>query len=266
MTNQKNIFFYHNHNPNIAEKLLNLQETVERFGFMIVSDYEDADIIASVGGDGAFLQAVRKTRYRQDCLYIGIAVGNTRGLYCDFHIDQIHDIIDLTSLEQIEVRKYPVIEVRVNGEGSFYCLNEFTIRSGIIKTFVLDIFIDGNHFETFRGDGLVISTPTGSAAYSKSLKGAVIDPLLPCFQVTEVASLNNNTFRSLGSPLVLTGNRTVTLRVVEDDNDHPSMAMDNEALSIRKVEEVQVTLSEKRVHTIRLEDNSFWDKIKRMFL
>ena len=82
----------------------------------------------------------------------------------------------------------------------------------MIKTLVLDVFIDDLHFETFRGDGMVIATPTGSTAYSKSLKGAVIDPLLPCMQVSELASLNNNMYRTLGSPFILSDDRKLVLK------------------------------------------------------
>ena len=56
------------------------------------------------------------------------------------------------------MRKYPTIEVDVDGSTSFHCLNEFSLRSSIIKTFVVDVHVDDLYFETFRGDGLVVST------------------------------------------------------------------------------------------------------------
>ncbi|MCJ7839715.1 NAD kinase [Lederbergia sp. NSJ-179] len=266
MDKRNNIYFFHKNNKEITEKIMNLQEAAERYGFNVVNDYRQANIIASIGGDGMFLQAVRKTGFRQDCLYAGIAVGSNQGLYCDFHIDNIHDMIDAATTEQVEVRRYPTIQVNIDGEGSFLCLNEFTIRSGIIKTFVMEVFIDGLHFETFRGDGLVIATPTGSTAYNKSIRGAVVDPLLPCLQVTELASLNNNQYRTLGSPFILSEDRSLQLKVVQDGNDYPSMGMDNEALSIQHVEKVDIQLSKKQIKTIKLKNNSFWEKVKRTFL
>lgn len=139
---------------------------------------------------------------------------------------------------EIEVRKYPTIQVDVDGSTSFHCLNEFSLRSSIIKTFVVDVHVDDLYFETFRGDGLVVSTPTGSTAYNKSLHGAVVDPLIPCFQVSELASLNNNTYRTLGSPFILNHERTLTLKLRPDGNDYPVIGMDNEALSIKQVEKL----------------------------
>ncbi len=116
---RNNIYFFHKNDTDLAEKLMKLQEAAERHGFNIVSDYRKANVIASIGGiggDGMFLQAVRKTGFRQDCLYAGIAVGTNQGLYCDFHIDNIHDMIDAATMEQIEVRRYPTIEVNIDGE------------------------------------------------------------------------------------------------------------------------------------------------------
>jgi len=268
---RKNVYFFYKHtfyqkNKQIAEKVAVLHETARRYGFDIVEDDKKAHIIASIGGDGTFLQAVRRTGFRQDALYVGIADDPFRGLYCDFHMEDLHEMIEAMTMKQIEVRKYPVIQINIDRETPFYCLNEFTIRSAIIKTLVLDVFIDGLHFETFRGDGMVIATPTGSTAYNKSVRGAVVDPLLPCLQVSEMASLNSNRYRTLGSPFLLSGHRTLKLQVAQEGNDYPTMGMDNEALSVQHVQEIEIKLSDKYIKTVKLKNNSFWEKVKRTFL
>ena len=187
-----------------------------------------------------FLQAVRKTGFRQDCLYAGISTSGKHSLYCDFHYNNLYEMTQAIRDSKLEVRRYPLIEVTIDEHRPFYCLNEFSIRSNIIRTFVLDVIIDDKLFETFLGDGLIISTPTGSTAYNKSVNGAVVDPLLNCFQVTELASVNNNKYRTLGSPFILSGERKLKLRVHQDGNDFPLMAADNEALGIRKVENIEL--------------------------
>jgi len=266
MEERKDIYFFYKKDPKINEKVHVLIDLVERYGFTVVPTQEEANIIVSLGGDGMFLQAVRKSGFRQDCLYAGISLDGSEGLYCDFHINDLHHMVDAMTMEKIEVRKYPVIEANIDGEDSFYCLNEFTIRSGIIKTLVLDVLIDGFLFETFRGDGMVISTPTGSTAYNKSIHGAVVDPLLPCIQVTEMGSLNNNIYRTLGSPFILSGERKLKLKVVPDGNVFPTMGMDNEAVGLQKVETVEIQLTDQVIRTIKLKDNSFFEKVKRTFL
>src|SRR5699024_4946034 len=127
---------------------------------------------------------------------------------------------------QLEVRKFPLITVQVNNRAPFHCLNEVSLRSAITKTIVIDVHIANHYFETFRGDGLIVSTPTGSTGYNKSTHGAVIDPKIPCFQISELASLNNNRYRTLGSSFVLNQNRKLTLDVAQDGNDHPVIGLD----------------------------------------
>jgi NAD+ kinase len=266
MNDRRNLYFYTLKDSTTLRKVEELQELAKRYEFNLVNHSKDANIIVSVGGDGAFLQAVRNTGFREDCLYAGISTTGSLSMYCDFYIDDTSKMIDAMMKEQVEVRRYPTIKVTVDGQSTFHCLNEFSIRSGIIKTFVMDVFIDDLHFETFRGDGMVIATPTGSTAYNKSVNGAVVDPMLPCMQVSELASLNNNRYRTLGSSFILSGNRKLNLHIVQDGNDYPSMGIDNEALGIRHVREVELSLSERKIKTVKLKDNSFWEKVKRTFL
>ena len=85
-------------------------------------------------------------------------------------------------------------------------------------------------------------------------------------QITELGSLNNNQYRTLGSPFIINSDKTLTLIVGKEGNEHPIMAIDNEALSIRQVEKIQINLSDKKIKTIKLKDNTFWHKVKRNFL
>lgn len=266
MSERTHIYIYSKHDDSSLKNKNTLSETIARFGFSVVEDDCDANIIISLGGDGSFLQAVRKTGFRQDCLYAGISTTGSLGMYCDFHFHDLDSMIKDVQNAEIEVRRYPILQVFVDDNPPFYCLNEFSIRSNIIKTFVLDVFIDNLHFETFRGDGMIIATPTGSTAYSKSVNGAVVDPLLPCIQVSELASVNSNKYRTLGASFILSGKRDLTLKLHQNGNVFPTMGMDNESLSIQHVETVKVQLSDHVVKTVKLKNNSFWEKVKRTYL
>ncbi|MEW9051750.1 MAG: NAD kinase [Neobacillus sp.] len=266
MGHRRNIHFYSHLDMKTLKSETKLEEYVQYYGLTMVADHRDANIIASIGDDGTFLQAVRKTGFREDCLYAGISTKDSLSMYCDFKLTESSKMVEAAANEDMEVRRYPLIDVNVDGQGTFLCLNEFSIRSAIIKTFELDVFIDDIHFETFRGDGMIVATPTGSTAYNKSVNGAVVDPLLPCMQVSEVASINNNKYRTLGGSFILSGDRSLTLKVLSFGNEHPTMGMDNEALSIRHVDKIQIKLSDKRIKTLKLKDNSFWEKVKRTFL
>jgi NAD+ kinase len=263
---RRNIYFSYKKEPDLINHVEELKQLAVEHQFTIVPHHSQANIIVSLGGDGSFLQAVRKTGFREDCLYVGISTHSSLSLYCDFHIEDKAKMIEAMNTKQLEVRRYPTISVTIDDTSSFYCLNEVSIRSGIIKTFVMDVYIDDLHFETFRGDGMLVATPTGSTGYNKSVNGAVVDPMLPCLQVSELASLNNNRYRTLGSSFILSGERTLTLDVTQDGNDYPVIGMDNEAVSVRHVHKLVVRLADKKIKTVKLKDNSFWEKVKRTFL
>lgn len=266
MTNRRNIYLFHAKNEQMADNVNLLEKLAQQYSFEIVKDFSKANIIVSIGDDGTFLQAIRKTGFRDDCLYAGVSTTGNLNMYCDFQIEDIDKMIGALTSTQIEVRKYPVIDIQLDDQPYLYALNELSIRTSVIKTFVMDIFIDQLHFETFRGDGIIVATPTGSTAYNRSVNGAVVDPLLPCFQVSEIASINNNTYRTLGSSFILSSDRTLTVHLGENGTSYPIIGLDNEALSIRNVEKIKVRLSGKVIKTVKLKDNSFWEKVKRTFL
>lgn len=264
---QRNRLFFYCQKDGITEKFLErLIHEAREHGFEPVPHHEEANIIISVGGDGTFLQAVRQSRFRQNALYAGINTTKNSSLYCDFDLHSFDDFLHTILNEEMEVRKFPVITTKVNDSTPFYCLNELTIRSTIVKTIVINVYIDNKYFETFRGDGLVVATPTGSTGYNKSANGAVVDPLLPSFQVSEIDSLNNNDYRTLGSSFILSKNRHLQLEVIEQGNDHPIVSFDNEAFPIRKINNIEVYMEDLVVKTIKLKNNTYWDRVRRMFL
>ena len=266
MGERRNIFFYYKYGQEMMDKVNTLKENSANYGFDLVEDHRKANIIVSVGDDGTFLQAVRKTGFREDCLYAGISLNKQLNMYCDFYINDPENMIKAVTRPVIEVRKYPTIEVTIDNGVSFDCLNECSLRSALIKTLAIDVQIDDILFETFRGDGMIISTPTGSTAYNKSVNGAVVDPLLDCMQVSEIASMNNNHYRTLGSSFILGPNRTLSLQVRDIENDYPIIGTDNEAMSVRSIDRLEIKLSGRYIKTVKLRNNSFWEKVQRTFL
>ena len=73
MTNRMNTFIYSKHDKDSRSKKSMVEDALTHEGFTMTDDFNSANIIISIGGDGSFLQAVRKTGFRQDCLYAGIS-------------------------------------------------------------------------------------------------------------------------------------------------------------------------------------------------
>lgn len=266
MINYKSVYFYAPHGEETEEIRKELSELFSRLGINTIESDEEADIIASLGGDGAFLQAVRRSNFREDCVYLGIAIDNARYFYVDFHYQDIKSLEEAFEKDDIDVRKYPALEVKVNDNKPSYCLNEFTLRSSIVRTIKMDVYINDFLFEQFNGDGILVSTPTGSTGYNKSIGGAVVDPLIHAMQVTELASVNNNTHRTLGTSFLLNKDRPLTLLIDKNTDYYPVMSLDNEALSVRNTEKVELRMSDKLIKTLKLKNNTFWHKTQRNFL
>lgn len=266
MTNFKTVYIYAPHAKEREAVKPQLHTLFKRLNIEIVDDKKTADIVVSIGGDGAFLKAVRDVTFRDDCVYLGIATANKTHFYADFHVNHLDELEDAFLKDNFDPRRYPIIEVRVNDNQPLYCLNEFTIRSSIIKTIRMDIYINDFLFEHFMGDGIVVSTPTGSTGYNKSLGGAVVDPLIHAIQVTELASVNSNTHRTLGTSFLLQKERPLTLLIDKSVDYYPIIALDNEALGVTNTDKIEIKMSDKFIRTLRLENNTFWHKTKRNFL
>lgn len=266
MGKRNKFYFFTSRDPVIIGHKEKVAALAVEHGFEVVDHPDDANIIASIGGDGAFLQAVRKTNFRQDAIYVGIATKDKKYLYVDFHIDDTEDLRRAVLNETTEVRRYPILEVNINDEMTYHCLNDFYIKSSIIKSFGIDVYIDDLHFESFKGDGLLVATPTGSAGYSKSLGGALIDPIISGMQMNEIASFNNNNFRTIGSPLLLSEFRTLYFRPDGRDIIYPIIGLDNEAMSVQQIDFISIKMSDKRIKTLKIKENSFWHKVQKNFL
>ena len=85
-------------------------------------------------------------------------------------------------------------------------------------------------------------------------------------QVTELASVNNNTHRTLGTSFLLNRERPLTLLIDKNTDYYPVMSLDNEALSVRNTEKVELKMSDKLIKTLKLKNNTFWHKTQRNFL
>ncbi len=143
-------------------------------------DQENPELVISVGGDGTLLSAFHLYNHKLDQVqFLGVHTGHL-GFYTDWRDYELEELVESLCNDHQKSVSYPLLDVRItyaNGKPDkhFLALNESTIKRGN-RTMVADISIKEDLFEKFRGDGLSISTPTGSTAYNKSVGGAVLHP------------------------------------------------------------------------------------------
>jgi len=150
---------------------------------------KEVDLLVSLGGDGTLLGVVRCS-YGYDKPVLGINAGNL-GFLADIPVYDVDDMIDNLLIGEYRIDNRMMIEGYIESGGKrqdFYAFNDVVITRPTVSHMVkLDAFVDNDWFNTYRGDGLIVSTPTGSTAYNLSLGGPIMYPLSKVFIMTPIA-------------------------------------------------------------------------------
>ena len=176
---------------------------------------EKADFLVSLGGDGTLLSLVRNS-YGYHKPVVGINAGNL-GFLADITIDDVEIFLDQLLKGEYRIDNRMMIEgyikTKENRTKSFFAFNDVVITRPVVsKMAKIDAYIDKEWFNTYKGDGLIISTPTGSTAYNLASGGPMMYPLTEAFILTPICahSLSNQ------KPLVLPADFTIKLSSPDD--------------------------------------------------
>ncbi len=136
----------------------------------------DTDCIMVLGGDGTLIRAVRKTR-KTDIPLIGVNLG-TLGYLCELELDNVYQAIDQLMEDNCTIEKRLMIKgYRKNSDKGRTALNDIVIhRMGVLTLLRLNVYVNGEFLVTYDGDGVIVSTPTGSTGYNLSAGGPIIEP------------------------------------------------------------------------------------------
>ena len=231
---------------------------------VVFEDFSKIDIktIISIGGDGTFLSKVAK--YRElDTEFVGVNLGSigflNEILYDDLEkdLEQLingnYDTIDRMQLKCDVYNKDGVLK------GSSVCLNDIIIVRGAkphITTLVLSI--DGQIIERFRGDGLVVSTATGSSAYSLSAGGPILMPGMKDIIVTPICShtLNGYTYVATSESEI-----KITLEAIESA---PLICPDGrDFVDLESFDSIVIKRYDKELKTVCLKPDSFFANVRK---
>lgn len=166
----------------------------------------EADLAIAIGGDGAFL----KTAAWVGDTAVPVAGINTGhlGFLAAFSFDRSEEIEQYLLGGSFATENRSVLQIDTP-DSTLYALNEAAITRGELASMVIvDTDINGHHSLTYKGDGLIIATPTGSTAYNLSVGGPILDPSAGGWIISPIAA------HSLSMrPLVVSDNAVITARV-----------------------------------------------------
>ena len=226
----------------IDYKIVNLKE-----------DCKDVDAIAVFGGDGTILRVVEYA-LEFDVPILAVNIGTIGFLSC-VESNELNKAVELIK-NQRDFDKRSVIKVKCGGN-KYYALNEalvqrFTSGTSMSEVAKLSLSIGGDFVDKYYADGMIISTPTGSTAYSLSCGGAIITPDLNAFIATPVCP------HSLHSrPVVYSDSYEAEISVL-DNSCKCALYVDGKFVSnVKRGESVKVTRSRKMVKFYKTQDNFF---------
>ncbi|EFR45379.1 NAD kinase [Streptococcus pseudoporcinus] len=226
------------------------------------------DVVISIGGDGMLLSAFHMYENELDSVrFVGIHTGHL-GFYTDYRDFEIDKLIENLREDKGDKVSYPILKIVLTLENGRIikarALNEATIKR-IEKTMVADVYINNVRFESFRGDGMSISTPTGSTAYNKSLGGAILHPTIEALQLTEISSLNNLVFRTVGSSLIIP--KEEMIEIVPQRTGIYTVSVDNKTYNLKNVVKAQYYIDSEKIHFVSTPSHtSFWERVQDAFI
>lgn len=234
----------------------------------ITIDNADPDIVITIGGDGTLLSAFHHYQEQLETIrFLGVHTGHL-GFYTDWRADELDDLVISLQSDNGQAVSYPLLDISVtyhdeNQARHYLVLNEATLKR-IGMTMGADVYIGGELFERFRGDGLCVSTPTGSTAYNKSLGGAVIHPSLDVIQLTEIGSLNNLVYRTISSPMIVPVNDWIT--IVPNQASDFFMTVDQENIYGKQIEQIMFKVSKRKIRFAKYRHTEFWRRVQAAFI
>lgn len=238
---------------------LQLKEIFEYFDqndIKVVDYTAEADVILSFGGDGTMLVAAQETLIKNIPI-ISINMG-TLGYLAEIYIDDLIEMIENYKKGNYIIDERYFLEIELNRE-KYYAMNELVVaKGGLLANLIeVEVFQENYFVNQYRADGLIISTPTGSTAYSISAGGSIVHPSLNAMIITPLAphSLTNR-------PIVVSGDKELTLKVFSRDNDSYINIDGKNVIKVSSSDNIKVVMSKKKVQIVRSGKKTYYSILR----
>ncbi|MBE6212668.1 MAG: NADH kinase [Rikenellaceae bacterium] len=215
-------------------------------------------VMVCYGGDGTLLEGVHRLG-GADIPVVGINGGHL-GFLALAPRENIREVFEGIASKNLNLEQRDMLCIEGVGDTKLYALNEVSVQRLGAAMISVEAAIDGNMVSTYNGDGVIISTPTGSTAYSLSAGGPIVAPSCHSFLLTPLAP-HNLTMR----PIVMPDTSMVKLHIDTRGND-ASISIDNRTF---KIENNAVLTIKKAKRYIRLavpHNISFFDSLRNKMM
>jgi len=217
------------------------------------------DVVISFGGDGTMLAAARFL-IKSDIPIMGFNVGKL-GFLAEYSIKNFDKTLNDLITGNYRVIERAVLETEFDGE-VIYALNDFVIeKKDFSRLITIDAYTNDHLIASIRADGLIVTTPTGSTAYSLSCGGPILAPSTKVICLTPI-SPHTLTLR----PLVLSDNNSLTFKVFSPTNEAMLVADGQVKRVLHNSDIVIIRKSEETIKLIKPTDSTYYDLLRQKLL
>lgn len=218
------------------------------------------DLVVVLGGDGTLISAARKIGVREVPI-LGINLGSL-GFLTEIPVSGMYAALDsyLSGNCTISDRMMLTVSLERGGEeiGVYEALNDAVINKGApAKIISLDTSVDGSFLATFKADGLILASPTGSTGYSLSAFGPIIDPALDCLLITPICAhtLTNR-------PLVVSAETEINI-ILDSNMENVMLTLDGQVgVPLRYRDLIRVKKAGYRTHLILSGETDYFEVLR----
>jgi len=221
--------------------------------------WEEVDVVLTLGGDGTLLRGARQAGPRRVPL-VGCNLGRL-GFLTTGALDELETIVERTVRGDYELEERVALDVRVGrGDDSYYALNDAVVhKTGFARLMTMRLYLGGEEVGQYSGDGIVISTATGSTAYSLSAGGPIMHPSMDALLATPICP------HTLAvRPLVVPGDSRLTVEVVSESEEETVVTVDGQVGSRMELgERVEVRAADEPFRLVRFAGDDFFNVLRR---
>ncbi len=226
--------------------------------------YALCDMVLTIGGDGTIIHAASYASLLNKPL-LGINMGRL-GFVAGIEPDEL-DMLSKLKDGDYKIEKRMMLKVThrsPNGKKEFYALNDAIISRGSLSRLIdIDVSLaeDKGYICNYRADGLILSTPTGSSAYSLAAGGPVVEPTMKCILMTPICS-----HALFARPVIFSHHSEIAVSASCDDNTEVLMTIDGaETVIVKKTDTVFVTSANIETELISLKNKTFYRVLNDKF-
>ena len=236
-----------------AEKV-HTDKNIKNVSYIPEEEYSNMDIILVLGGDGTLL-GISKISSKLNIPVVGVNLGRL-GFLSEIEKESLKDDLDKLLSGDFKIEDRMMISAKICDDKNECALNDIIItrENSLPKILEFDVYLDDEFVDHFMADGIIISTPTGSTAYSLSAGGPVADPSMKIMIITPICP-----HKMYSRTIIVPGDKKITIKNRSQDNSCAIVAADGQLVGkIESEETVVVTESKDDFKLIKLHGFKFF--------